>query len=358
MKRLLFIGVYFFFVFALSAQNNEISTSQIVDLGLSVKWAGWNIGASAPEQYGGLYGWADPSGKKVSGNENEYPSENPPINICGTKYDIAYIQWGKDWRLPTIEEMQELMNKCKWKWISYRKTNGYKVTGPNGNSIFLPAGGRRSGWLGGKILQEGIVYDKSKEGYYITGSSYSTTHNVPHLYFHSGRYDQATDSRSLGYSVRPVMGTSNLAENEPLQNTPLKTVQLICQKHTTSIAGEAKSKNSYNAHKINFELFKNGLSIKVYEGGECHIYKVPKGMKVYFKYVEFSKGGGMVEKLWFLTSTGITLEYYFKDLNDERITIRTPEGEKTVHYVNDAYSSFLDLFVSDETMFELIRAEN
>lgn len=227
MKRFFFIGVYLFFSIALFAQKTEISTSQIVDLGLSVKWAGWNVGATSPEEYGGLYGWADPSGKKVSGNKNEYPSENPPINICGTKYDIAHAQWGDDWRLPTIEEMEELMNKCKWKWISYRKTNGYKVTGPNGQSIFLPAGGVRSGSLGNKILQVGRVYNKSQEGHYMTGSSYSKTHSIPFLYFHSGRYGDATDGRSTGYSVRPVMGTSNFLEKKNQKESTQSNIQSI-----------------------------------------------------------------------------------------------------------------------------------
>lgn len=101
--------ITFLTVLPISAQKNEISTTQIVDLGLSIKWAGWNIGASAPEELGGLYGWGDPTGTKVSGNDDEYPSKNPPINICGTKYDIAHVQWGNGWRLPTKKEIEELM---------------------------------------------------------------------------------------------------------------------------------------------------------------------------------------------------------------------------------------------------------
>ena len=188
-----------------SATNTTPTFTELgVDLGLSVNWAGWNVGASAPDEYGGLYGWADPSGKKISGNNDEYPSANPPLNICGTNYDIANVQWGHGWRLPTKAEMEELINKCKWEWGTYNNTKGYKVTGANGNSIFLPAGGYRSGWLGGEILEKGIEYEKSREGYYMTGSSYEETHSIPHLYFHSGRRGLATNPRSNGYSVRPV----------------------------------------------------------------------------------------------------------------------------------------------------------
>lgn len=360
MKRLLFIGVYLFFAFALFAQKTEISTSQIVDLGLSVKWAGWNVGASTPEEYGGLYGWADPNGKKVSGNNDEYPNENPPINISGTEYDIAHIQWGHDWRLPTKEEMEELINKCKWKWFSYHKTNGYKVTGPNGQSIFLPAAGYRSGWLGGKVLEKGIVYDKSVIGQYMIGISYDKYHTVPYLYFHSGRRGCATGSRSTGYSVRPVMGTSNSFE-KPIQDILLKTVQLICKDHSISTVGEDNLQNSYKEHKIVFELFKSGLSIKIYDGAEYKKYKIPKETKVRFKYIEMKNGGGMVEKLWVVPlNKGIGLEYNLYDVNKEYLTIWTQKGSetiKTVHHVDDAYFPFLDLFLGDETIFEPIRAD-
>lgn len=360
MKRLLFFCVYLFFAVALLAQKNEISTSQIVDLGLSVKWAGWNVGASAPEKRGGLYGWADPSGKKISGDEDEYPNENPPTNICGTEYDIAHVQWGHGWRLPTKEEMEELMNKCKWKWVSYRKTNGYKVTGPNGQSIFLPAAGFRYGTLGGEVLKEGRIYDTSLEGYYMIGISYSETKNVPHLYFTSGRQARAGGSRSTGYSVRPVMGTSNSLEKST-QDIPLKTVQFVCKDHSISTIGEDDLRNSYKEHKIIFELFKSGLSIKIYDGTECKIYKVPRGIKVRFKYVEIGNGG-IVEKLWFVTSDMRTgLEYNFKDIGKEYLTITTQQGNKTiktVHHLNDAYLPFLDLFLHDKTIFELIKIEN
>ena len=350
MKRLLLINAYFFFAIALFAQKAEISTSQIVDLGLSVKWAGWNIGATSPEKYGKLYGWADPTGLKSSDNLNDYPSAHPPTNITGTSYDIASVKWGGNWRIPTKNEINELVNKCKWTLVTYRKVKGFKVTGPNGNSIFMPLTGSDP-----KTISPG--------GFGITGNYWTSQlddkdkDKAYGLFFDSqhGPSSLVTDYRYFGKSVRPVMGER---KKEPTQGIPLKNVQIVCKKHTNSIVGSNELINSDKEHKIIFELFKTYLAIKVYDGGECNVYKVPKGTTVYTKHVTIGDGG-IVTKLWFITSTGIGLEYCIEDIDNERITIWTPKGDKsvkTVHFVNDAYSSFLELFIFDKTMFELIKA--
>ena len=140
-----------------------------VDLGLSVKWAPMNIGAAKPEAMGGLYGWADSLGlhKPIS---DEYPIEvsfrmnegkeittvkwnspyfggkSPRANISGSEYDAARYMWNTDWRVPTQEEWQELIDKCDWELISMEGATGqvYRVTGPNGNSIIIPLGGIRT----------------------------------------------------------------------------------------------------------------------------------------------------------------------------------------------------------------------
>lgn len=353
MKRLLFIGVYLFFAFALFAQKTEISTSQIVDLGLSVKWAGWNVGATSPEKYGKLYGWADPTGLKSSKNLNDYPSANPPTDITGTSYDIARAKWGGDWRIPTKNEMEELISKCKWTLVTYRKVKGFKVTGPNGNSIFMPLTGSDP-----KTVSPG--------GYGITGNYWTSClikndeEQAYKLFFdsqHGPRKPMDGSKRYFGKSVRPVMGTSNSFE-KPIQDILLKTVQLICKDHSISTVGEDNLQDSYKEHKIVFELFKSGLSIKIYDGAEYKIYKVPSGIKVRFKYLEIGNWG-IVDKLWFVTSDfQISVEYNFKDIGKEYLTIWTKEGDKfikTIHHVDDAYSSFIDLFINDESIFELIR---
>ncbi len=132
-----------------------LSAQNAVDLGLSVLWADCNVGASSSEQFGGYYGWADPSGKNtafsgvIDGNGNWasrlYGGTNPPKNICETKLDIATNKLGAGWRLPTRAEFEELANKCVWTYTTQNNVAGVLVTGPNGNSIFFPLAGVRQG---------------------------------------------------------------------------------------------------------------------------------------------------------------------------------------------------------------------
>lgn len=138
--------------------EDEITPGQEVDLGLpsGTIWAGWNVGASSPEQYGGYYAWGETEEKsdydldtykyKVdSDGDGFYEYINIGTNISGTQYDVARQKWGGSWRMPTLDEIEELTSKCKWTWSQYKGVKGYKVTGPNGNSIFLPAAGYRYG---------------------------------------------------------------------------------------------------------------------------------------------------------------------------------------------------------------------
>ena len=122
---------------------------EAVDLGLSVKWATFNVGATKPEEYGGYYAWGEIE-EKESYNKEDY--EEPPFNSTvgwsgelPADYDVAHVKWGGDWRMPTSDEQWELYNDCTWQWTNINGVNGYRVTGPNANSIFLPAAGYREG---------------------------------------------------------------------------------------------------------------------------------------------------------------------------------------------------------------------
>lgn len=178
-----------------------------VDLGLSVLWAKWNVGASTESAPGGLYGWADPMGTNTAYNVmNEsgtawtsslYGGKNPPTDICGTSLDIATAKWGGDWRLPTEAEMAELIDKCSWEWTVNDGTPGMTVTGPNGNSVFLPAGGDRFGTE---------QRDYGAYGYYWTGTiNTEETRNAYRLEFDDWGADYTSYARYIGHSVRPVM---------------------------------------------------------------------------------------------------------------------------------------------------------
>ena len=117
-----------------------------VDLGLSIKWANCNVGASRPEEYGDYFSWGEISSKDNYSNTNTLTWGNPMEDIEGNPlYDAATAILGDGWRMPTQNEMKELINSCTWVWTTLNDVNGCRVTGPNGNSIFLPAAGYYAG---------------------------------------------------------------------------------------------------------------------------------------------------------------------------------------------------------------------
>ena len=181
-------------------QQQGISTQKKVDLGLSVCWAGWNVGASSPEGYGNNYAWGETT-TKDNYTHISYQYYNGGYidigsNISGTQYDAARAQWGGSWRLPTKAEFQELKGRCTWTWTTYNNVNGYKVTGPNGNSIFLPAAGYRNGTE---------LYSRGSHGYYWSGSLTESTQALAYyLRFDCGDRYVSNSYRERGRTVRPV----------------------------------------------------------------------------------------------------------------------------------------------------------
>lgn len=186
-----------------------------VDLGLSVLWAAYNVGASSPEEYGGYYAWGETSTKSdytwenyKHRDRNDYYHEHYGDGcwcwdykfigneISGTSYDVAHVQWGGGARMPTLAEVQELVDNCTFTYGSYNGVGGSYVTGPNGNSIFLPFAGRR---LYGDLDFEGSL------GYFWSGT-YNDDYNGYYAYYLycNGFGDWYSDYRYCGQSVRPV----------------------------------------------------------------------------------------------------------------------------------------------------------
>lgn len=130
-------------------KNIIINGHEAVDLGLNVKWATCNVGAIRPEECGDYFAWGETSPKDAYTEEtylyydvaNNQKFIDTGTEITGTEYDAARKQWGDEWRMPDEEELYELLRDCLWQWITINGVNGYKVIGPNGNSIFLPAAG-------------------------------------------------------------------------------------------------------------------------------------------------------------------------------------------------------------------------
>ncbi len=200
-----------------------------VDLGLpsGVLWATCNVGATSPEEYGDYFAWGEVTTKETFNGstykfatnvEEKYDSTyfgKYYVYDC-TKYgtvdnktvldledDAAHVNWGGDWRMPTLAEQQELRTECTWTWTdNYNSTGkaGYIVLSKaegNGNSIFLPAAGFRAVflWRG----SEGLF------GYYWSSSlSESNPNDAYYLYFRSDKYKWSRGGRCDGLSVRAV----------------------------------------------------------------------------------------------------------------------------------------------------------
>ena len=179
------------------SSTGTINGHQWVDLGLSVKWATCNVGASSPSDYGNYYAWGETRTKSEYTVDNSFTYGINIGDISGdSRYDVARANWGGTWRLPTQAEMQELIDKCTWTWTSQGGYNGYRVTGPNGSSIFLPAAGYRFG---------SSLYSAGDGGYYWSSAPNGSAAGLAcYLGFDSSVHDLSWSGRNGGRSVRPV----------------------------------------------------------------------------------------------------------------------------------------------------------
>lgn len=127
--------------------DNSPSDNVVIamELGLSVIWADRNVAAQSPTDYGMLIGWGTLDYHNNSKDLSEYPSSNPLQTISASCYDITKEKFGGEWRLPHLEELKELKDNCTWEVVSVDGQKVCKVTGPNGNYIYLPFAGYRDG---------------------------------------------------------------------------------------------------------------------------------------------------------------------------------------------------------------------
>ena len=200
----------------LSLPESPEKEYKYVDLGLpsGTLWADRNVGADSPEAYGDYFAWGETAPKSTY-DWSTYKwckgSYNTMTKYCTNRYcgtvdnktvldledDAAYVNMGKDWRMPTYDEQKELRNNCTWTWTTQNGTRGYKVTGPNGNSIFLPAAGYRD---------DSNLYRVGSYGCYWSFSLYeSYPSGAWGLYFTSGYPYTNGHYRKYGHAVRAVV---------------------------------------------------------------------------------------------------------------------------------------------------------
>lgn len=202
-------------VYAEEVVGTESNKPEAVDLGLpsGLKWASYNLGATSPEGYDGYYAWGETEPKDNYAWSNYKwcnGTLDKQVKYCTTaKYgtvdnkttldpedDAAHAIWGGAWRMPTRSEMDELRNTCTWTWTTLNGTKGYKVTGPNGNSIFLPAAGYR---------RNTYLCDAESYGGYWSASLGESYSDVAYcLYLHPGARGTYDYNRCIGQSIRPV----------------------------------------------------------------------------------------------------------------------------------------------------------
>ena len=180
----------------------------LVDLGLSTKWAKYNVGATKATELGGLFGFGDMTGFQTSINLEDYAS----ADIYKTDRDVANKVYGSWVTMPTIDEFEELFTECKKEWVEEDGVAGYKFTGPNGNSIFLPAAGTRT---------QGTVSGEGLNGYYLSGSINVTDNKFAMAY----SFDQNANRRTTtpvyqALAIRPVSVAKNVKfDKTKLYNT-------------------------------------------------------------------------------------------------------------------------------------------
>lgn len=225
MKKLLLLSFFLLSTFFLAAQDAVVETGTgtinghvWVDLGLSVKWATCNVGASTPEAYGKHYAWGEVSPQKKNDQSSYKHCNGAPKtlkkycvnNVYGNVDDketlelvddAAHVVWGGAWRMPTHKEMQELRDSCDWEWTTMNDVKGYMVTskkeGYEGHYIFLPASGFHFSTNNYVVGQYGYYWTSS-----LAGRKCSDAWN---LIFDFSYVDAGvTDNRYAGFAIRPV----------------------------------------------------------------------------------------------------------------------------------------------------------
>lgn len=189
--------------------TGSINEHEWVDLGLpsGIKWATCNVGATEAEEFGNYYAWGEiePKSEYTSINSITYKVPFRKLRKSGivdesgiltAEHDVASIEWGKPWRMPTMEEFSELIDECTWNFASFNGVNGYLVTGPNKKNIFLPAAG---------FMQNTTEVNIGDFGDYWSSTVVPELSGIAHsLGYSSKSHGRRRYARYAGRTIRPV----------------------------------------------------------------------------------------------------------------------------------------------------------
>ena len=182
------------------ATTGTLNGHDWVDLGLpsGTRWATCNVGAS---EAGGSYAWGETTTKGTYNNSTYTSAISNYTTTLPANMDAATANWGAGWRMPTYDEMNELKNNCTVTWTTRNGSNGCLFTGPNGNSIFLVAGGLISGNAYSGIGSSGNYWSSSRHG--VAGRAWELRFNS------GGCYIMDDYNNYNGLKVRAVCSPQN-----------------------------------------------------------------------------------------------------------------------------------------------------
>ena len=272
-----------------------------VDLGLpsGTKWATCNVGASTPTAYGNYYAWGETTTKSSYTEDNYTYSSNP--TTLPSSADAATANWGSGWRMPTYDEMYELQSNCTVTLTTQSGVNGRLFTGPNGNSIFLPAAGYR---------YDSELNGAGSYGYYWS-SSLRNTDYAWELYFDSDRCVVIISYRYYGFTVRPVCvstTTTTVPSVTTSAATNITSTTVTLNGNVTSDGGA-----TVTARGFVYGTSANNLTQSVQSGsGTGSFTKTLTGLSAsttyYYKaYATNSEGTAYGEVMWFTMENNASL---------------------------------------------------
>ncbi len=246
------------------SSGEEDETHDFVDLALpsGLLWATTNVGANRPEDIGSYFAWGETTPKSeyswatykyANGSETtltKYCNDSSCGNVdykseLEEQDDAATANWGGSWRTPRLSETQELINYCSWTLTTQNGVSGYKVTGANGNSIFLPASGvMQYNWS--YFTERSVVMSASLFTYCSSASVLNCQDGAPHWWYGW--------SRCWGYPVRPVTSRDPSGIVNPSEDESHEIIGIYDLKgHKLDGLGKG----------INIIKYKNGSSKKV-----------------------------------------------------------------------------------------------